>query len=537
MRPCHCLGKLLFVAGFFVLCVLMLTSWQTPNSDKLPLQLNSVYERLLRAEQHGEVISQELLKVLGHLQNRSSALSNLSISNSSEERVLRRLLPSQPNALIYLPHLKEYEDSLKPIVHLGQRRTGVSLVLGVPTVQRLKQSYLVNTLQSLLYDLSTAERKDIVIVVFVAETNATFVNAVVQSVQTNFPDAVSSGMIEVISPSPHFYPDFSHLKETFGDPKERVRWRTKQNLDYSFLMLYAQLKGTYYLQLEDDIIAKQGFFESMKKYIEQVISEEWLFLEFSQLGFIGKLFRSSDLPMIVEFILMFHKDKPIDWLLDHILWVKVCNPERDSKHCNNEKARLKRTYKPSLFQHVGLHSSLPGKIQNLKDKNFGNQVLFKGHNNNPSAEISTSLETYQSHSLERAYYGQDFFWGLTPKSGDYILITFTKPQAVKGYLFRSGNIETSGDRFYNTTLEVLPANNSVKKKVARRELSCCKPSSDGFVEIGSFKNGVAEGEVDGALEELSAMRLLVHSDSDVWVLLSEFDELRREEKFEPHGKM
>uniref|UniRef100_A0A671RMX7 Alpha-1,3-mannosyl-glycoprotein 4-beta-N-acetylglucosaminyltransferase B-like n=1 Tax=Sinocyclocheilus anshuiensis TaxID=1608454 RepID=A0A671RMX7_9TELE len=411
-----------------------------------------------------------------------------------EERVLRRLLPSQPNAHIYLPHLKEHEGSLKPIVHLGQRRTGVSLVLGVPTVHRQKQSYLVNTLQSLLYDLSTAERKDIVIVVFVAETNATFVNAVVQTVQTK------SGVIEVISPSPHYYPDFSNLKETFGDPKERVRWRTKQNLDYSFLMLYAQSKGTYYVQLEDDIVAKQGFFQSMKKYIAQVLSEEWLFLEFSQLGFIGKLFRTSDLPMIVEFFLMFHKDKPIDWLLDHILWVKVCNPEKDLKHCNNEKARLKRAYKPSLFQHVGLHSSLPGKIQNLKDKDFGNQVLFKGHYN-PPAELSSSLEKYLSHTLERAYNGDDFFWGLTPKRGDYILITFTTPQAVKGYFFRSGNIETNGDRFYNTTVEVLPNN------------------------VRSFKNGVAEGEVDGALGEIVAIRLLVHSDSDVWVLLSEVNHI------------
>uniref|UniRef100_A0A8C1WZX6 Zgc:154054 n=1 Tax=Cyprinus carpio TaxID=7962 RepID=A0A8C1WZX6_CYPCA len=411
-----------------------------------------------------------------------------------EERVLRRLLPSQPNAHIYLPHLKEHEDSLKPIVHLGKRRTGVSLVLGVPTVHRQKQSYLVNTLQSLLYDLSTAERKDIVIVVFVAETNATFVKAVVQSVQTN------SGVIEVISPSPHYYPDLSNLKETFGDPKERVRWRTKQNLDYSFLMLYAQSKGTYYVQLEDDIVAKQGFFESMKTYIEQVLSEEWLFMEFSQLGFIGKLFRTSDLPMIVEFFLMFHKDKPIDWLLDHILWVKVCNPEKDLKHCNNEKAQLKRTYKPSLFQHVGLHSSLTGKIQNLKDKDFGNQVLFKGHYN-PPAELSSSLEKYQSHTLERAYNGEDFFWGLTPKRGDYILITFTTPQAVKGYFFRSGNIETNGDRFYNTTVEVLPNN------------------------VSYFKNGVAEGEVDGALGEIAAMRLLVHSDSDVWVLLSEVNHI------------
>lgn len=41
------------------------------------------------------------------------------------------------------------------------------------------------------------------------------------------------------------------------------------------------------------------------------------------------MFRTQDLPMIADFFLMFHKDKPIDWLLDHILWVKVCNPEKN----------------------------------------------------------------------------------------------------------------------------------------------------------------------------------------------------------------
>lgn len=44
----------------------------------------------------------------------------------------------------------------------------------------------------------------------------------------------------------------------------------------------------------------------------------------------GKMFKSLDLPLIVEFMLMFYKDKPIDWLLDHIMWVKVCNPEKDA---------------------------------------------------------------------------------------------------------------------------------------------------------------------------------------------------------------
>ena len=27
---------------------------------------------------------------------------------------------------------------------------------------------------------------------------------------------------------------------------------------------------------------------------------------------------------------MFYQDKPIDWLLDHFLYVKVCNPEKDA---------------------------------------------------------------------------------------------------------------------------------------------------------------------------------------------------------------
>ncbi|XP_030638641.1 alpha-1,3-mannosyl-glycoprotein 4-beta-N-acetylglucosaminyltransferase B [Chanos chanos] len=486
--------------------------------------LSLLYERLLLAEQRGETLSHELLLVLHNLQNLTITGNNLTSSNVTggwnERGSISRILSPKPSAIQYLPHLGQHPDSLKAFVHLGQGRTGVSLVFGVPTVRRQKQSYLLNTLGSLLFDLSSSEKNDIVIIVFIAETDTAFVNNVVESIQKNFPDHVQSGLIEVVSPSPYFYPNFTDLKETFGDSKERVKWRTKQNLDYSFLMLYAQSKGTFYVQLEDDIVAKQGYSQTMKTYATGILSEEWLFLEFSKLGFIGKLFRASDLPMVVEFFLMFHKDKPIDWLLDHILWVKVCNPERDAKHCQSEKNKLKRTYKPSLFQHVGLHSSLHGKIQNLKDKDFGKQKLFTGYVN-PAASINSTLQPYKEHTLTRAYQGQDFFWGLTPKAGDYIHIQFTTPQTIKSYLFRSGNIETNGDKFYNTTVEVLPLRSSVKESVRRGQFPCCQPSSNGFIIIGSFVNGVAEGEVKSELGELIAMRLVIHSDSDVWVLLSE----------------
>ncbi|MGH0138343.1 UNVERIFIED_CONTAM: hypothetical protein FKN15_013093 [Acipenser sinensis] len=180
--------------------------------------------------------------------------------------------------------------------------------------------------------------------------------------------------------------------------RAKAQWRTKQNLDYSFLMMYALNKGTYYVQLEDDIVAKPNYFITMKNFALQLSSEDWMILEFSQLGFIGKMFQAPDLNLIVEFIFMFYKEKPIDWLLDHILWVKACSPEKDAKHCERQKSNLRVRFRPSLFQHVGLHSSLAGKIQKLT-----------------------------GHTLEKTYLGEDFFWAITPTAGDYILFKFDRP--------------------------------------------------------------------------------------------------------------
>lgn len=94
-----------------------------------------------------------------------------------------------------------------------------------------------------------------------------------------------------------------------------MRWRTKQNLDYVYLMMYAQSKGAYYLQLEDDVITKPNYVAVMKDFISKQYqqTEQWLMIEFSSLGFIGKLFRTSDLPVMIDFILLFYKDKPVDW--------------------------------------------------------------------------------------------------------------------------------------------------------------------------------------------------------------------------------
>uniref|UniRef100_A0AAZ3PSR7 Alpha-1,3-mannosyl-glycoprotein 4-beta-N-acetylglucosaminyltransferase B n=1 Tax=Oncorhynchus tshawytscha TaxID=74940 RepID=A0AAZ3PSR7_ONCTS len=518
VSPCN--GPLFLPYCSHVFLSLSVSLSSSSSSLSLPLrEFLGLRERLHSAEQENLKRSKELNLVLDEIKRaiaEKQALRDinrtwLKLWNVTTNKNVLQL----PSIFHHLPHLLAKESSLQPAVHVGQGRTGVSIVMGVPSVKREVHSYLTDTLSSLMTELSAAEKEDCVIVVFIAEVRyyRMSVCVVADNLKRLFPVEIQSGLLEIISPSVHFYPDFSRLKESFGDPKERVRWRTKQNLDYCFLMMYAQSKGTYYVQLEDDIVARPNYFTTMKNFALQQPSEEWMILEFSQLGFIGKMFKSMDLSLIVEFMLMFYKDKPIDWLLDHIMWVKVCNPEKDAKHCDRQKANLRIRFKPSLFQHVGTHSSLAGKIQKLKDKDFGKQTLHKGHAN-PLAEVTTSLKTYQHFTLEKAYLGEDFFWAFTPVAGDFIRIRFFTPVRIERYFFRSGNIEHPGDKLFNTSVEVLPFDVSLRTPKYHR-------TEDGFIRIGVFHNGIAEGEVDPTFGPLEALRLSVITDCPVWVILSE----------------
>uniref|UniRef100_A0A8C9RNF2 Alpha-1,3-mannosyl-glycoprotein 4-beta-N-acetylglucosaminyltransferase A n=1 Tax=Scleropages formosus TaxID=113540 RepID=A0A8C9RNF2_SCLFO len=493
------------------------TGWQSEKEKLLVYQreFHSLKERLRVAEHRTLQRSSELRSILEQFRRiivDASGSRNTSVSDETQNllKELAHKKPLQvPNIYYHMPHLLNSPESLHPAVLVGQGRKGVSIVMGIPTVKRQVRSYLAETLHSLINKLLPEEKLDCVLVVYVGETDTDFVHSVIRSLEKEFSSEFSSGLLEVISPPASYYPDLNNLKETFGDSKERVRWRTKQNLDYSFLMMYAASKGLYYVQLEDDIVAKPNYFGIMKNFALQLSTEDWMILEFSQLGFIGKLFQSPDLNLVVEFILMFYKEKPIDWLLDHILWVKVCSPEKDAKHCERQKSSLRVRFRPSLFQHVGLHSSLTGKIQKLTDKDFLKPVLRNIHMN-PPAELSTTLKVYQGHNLEKAYTGEDFFWATTPIAGDYILFKFDQPVNIERYLFRSGSPEHSGDQIENTNIEILPFLTTMLKK-----------NKQYFRFSKNFENGVTEGSLDPVFNPVAAMRLAVQRNSSVWVVLSE----------------
>ena len=135
------------------------------------------------------------------------------------------------------------------------------------------------------------------------------------------------------------------------------------------------------------------------------------------------------------------------------------------------KAQLWMHYKPSLFQHIGTHSSLKGKVQKLKvlfinlfifflnliidfvyfvklqliifnnlfqDKQFGKITLFYSHVN-PDATVETQIKPYKQFTLHKAYKGESFFWGLLPRPGDHLKFKFTRPIFIKKYVLKFHN--------------------------------------------------------------------------------------------------
>ena len=80
-----------------------------------------------------------------------------------------------------------------------------------------------------------------------------------------------------------------------------------------------------FLKLEDDIVTKSGFLSDMRKFIREKQRDNWFMLEFSELGFIGKVFKSSDLTVCINFFLMFSSKQPIDLLIIKILETRACD--------------------------------------------------------------------------------------------------------------------------------------------------------------------------------------------------------------------
>lgn len=271
----------------------------------------------------------------------------------------------------------ETANTLRPAFLSSKGKTDALIVLGLATVNRQNETYLYRTLESLTVNMNWAEQNETLIVVFIGETDINYVQHIASEIKVRFSKYCEMGIIDVVSPEASCYPDLDNLRITLDDSKDRVRWRSKQNLEIAFLMEYSQSKSKYFLLLEDDIQTKPGYLTVIKEFIQTCDNRPapfdrypWYLLDFCKLGSIGKLVRSADLPDLISFFRIFFNDKPLDWLIDYFLITKFCHYEHDKETCRTEKDKIWLRRSPSVFQHIGKISSLYGKIQNLKDDEF-----------------------------------------------------------------------------------------------------------------------------------------------------------------------
>lgn len=368
------------------------------------------------------------------------------------------------------------------------------LSVGISSIKRQKGSYLIPTLKSLFSQSSPEERSSMVVVLLLADFDVSWRVSTVKEIKTEFQLELEQGQLLVLHVTHDSYPPLTGLKRNYNDAPERVLFRSKQNLDYAFLMHYSAALGRYYLQLEDDISSSKNFLSSIRRHVDEQEGKRitWATLEFSNLGYIGKLYKSAHLPLLARFLFLFYQEMPCDWLLSHFRTLLT------------QKGQI--LFKPSLFQHMGTFSSFKGTYNKLKDKDFEDGLY-----NNPPAQVFTDLSAYQKHVPKLAWEaGEGIFWARSPEKGNHLTVVFEQPTVVTGVLVETG----SGGKDLLESAQVELGSEVVSTDSQK---TCKEFRSLGALESGRFERQEVDKKISSAS---SCLRILVTAVQNDWVIFS-----------------
>ncbi|MEE6508130.1 hypothetical protein FKM82_019187 [Ascaphus truei] len=370
------------------------------------------------------------------------------------------------------------------------------LTIGLSSVKRKKGNYLLETIKSIFDQSSYEELKEITVVVHLAEFDLTWCESVVQDISRKFSHHIIAGRLTIIHTPEEFYPILEGLKRNYNDPDDRVKFRSKQNVDYAFLLNFCSNLSDYYVMLEDDVRCSKNFLTAIKKVITSRKGAYWVTLEFSKLGYIGKLYHSHDLPRLAHFLLMFYQEMPCDWLLIHFRSLLA------------QKDVIR--FKPSLFQHMGYYSSYKGAENKLKDDDFEEDSFDIP--DNPPAILNTNMNVFENYEASKAYSSTDeYFWGKSPLSGDFYQIVFEKSIKISKIKVSTGTEDRQNDMLHHGTLEV--GERIVGNKKGRK----CTI----YLRLGDFNNGNFEMEdIDSkVLFNINCIRIVVTKNQYEWLII------------------
>ena len=346
--------------------------------------------------------------------------------------------------------------------------------------------------------MAESQRNDVIIIVFLADRDKESKTKIATNIKNKFGDLLESGMISIIQAPDDYYNAIKVTKRTYNQPLRYVKWRAKQNFDYAYMFKYSIGRSSYYMQIEDDIKTLPGYIRSIKQFIQNQ-PDEWTCLEFSELGFIGKLYHTEDLEKLAMMFLMFYQEQPVDYtyLYFNILMTQITNKLR----------------KPTLFQHLGIYSSFRGKIQPLKDRYFEKFTKdFKS--DNPPAEAITSMGVYLNFFPQQAYMGDGYFWSHgSPTIGDTFTVVFHEPQQIVRVVVLTGSEGHPNDRIEYARLDAC-----LTLLKMDTELKCTND-----ILLGYFDNGKIDvGDLIKKINfKVMCLRITITKSQAAWVIIKE----------------
>lgn len=376
------------------------------------------------------------------------------------------------------------------------------MTIAIPSIKREGGfTYIDKTLDSLIQNAKPEDRDMITIVVMFSDDDEEWNSERALNISVSYKEHVDSGLIQVLVLPHQTYPDFNLLPKTYNDSVDRLKWRSKQNVHYAFLFRYCHNISEYYLHLEDDVIVAKNYVSDIKNY-KRIRTDDWFYIRFSNMGFIGVLFRSSDLITASDFYLLFYAVQPCDFLITLIAKVKL--QTKDIR------------FRPSLFQHQGIVSSLKSKRQLVVDRYFKGAKIVrrkKYYNINPPAEIDTTMVAYEDYKAVHAYKISDlYFWAVSPQKGQTYTIVLQERTNLTALVIVGG---------FSTRKKDIIAHGEVQISSSEH---CTEWTKIGILVNGGFdsRNSKYNFKMHDYLKDVTCIQVEVIKSQNNWAIISEF---------------
>ncbi|XP_054432466.1 alpha-1,3-mannosyl-glycoprotein 4-beta-N-acetylglucosaminyltransferase-like protein MGAT4E [Pteronotus mesoamericanus] len=313
------------------------------------------------------------------------------------------------------PRPEDWQALTTKYMKTVQRRRKTWLTVGISSVPGPDRRALLYTLVSLFRASARAEQKRVTVLVHLADSDRAWLQETVARISSLFRSQILAGQLLLIHAPPDAY---SADRAWSGDALSR------QNVAHAFLLSFATRLSHYFLLLEDNAVCAPGFVTRLREKVGRTGPAPWALLEFSNLGFLGKLLRSRDLPLLAHFLLLFPEEKPLDRLLPHFRALLA-----------QDHAILCR---PFLFFRRGSYYRANG--------GHGHAVRAAPSRapsgpHNPPAAVFTDMEVLGVHFPWQAYtLDESFFWTRNVSAGSHLTVLLNRPANLSRVQVLTGTI-------------------------------------------------------------------------------------------------